>query len=285
MVWAQLLIGRAECRFPALEHRPPARAPDTARAGRMMPTSSSAARAWPRKRGSGTWGGSPPGPAGGVGWSAQHQQAAGTASSRAPAARVFGRLVLLPAQPTPASARTWPAGGRQRRRRLRVVQRSTVQLPKRALAPVALVVELGQRGAGAAVALRARRRACGQGLERAGKAAGCQPFSPPDPRHHACPHPAASSLQPHLRQRAQALQAARHRARKAALAAQGREEQAVLRRGGLVGAVAAPKLLDRAVRRPGLHRGGEGGQVVRGAGSSNPDQPAAASARTQPRAR
>ena len=64
------------------------------------------------------------------------------------------------------------------------------------------------------------------------------------PNAAACPQSQGGT---NLRQRAQALEAARHGGGKAALAPQRREDQAVLRAVRLVGAVRAAKLLDRFV--------------------------------------
>ena len=70
-------------------------------------------------------------------------------------------------------------------------------------------------------------------------------------RGKAAPEIWELSRERHLRERPQALEAPRHRRGEAPLAAQGREEQPVLGPVGLVGAVAAAKLLDRFVSAPG----------------------------------
>lgn len=62
----------------------------------------------------------------------------------------------------------------------------------------------------------------------------------------------------HLRQSPQAFKPTRHSRCKAALAAQRREEKAILRAMRLVGTVRPPKLLDRAIGRPRLQVLGAG---------------------------
>lgn len=86
---------------------------------------------------------------------------------------------------------------------------------------------------------------------------------PPTPKPEMRLRPCAC-----LRQRAQALEAARDGGRKAALAAQGGEDEAVLRAVRLVGAVRATKLLHRLVGCGGAWGGEETGgrSQVRGRG-------------------
>lgn len=179
---------------------------------------------------------------------------------------------------------TWPAGGRQRQRRAPLADDCQVHLSQRALAPHALVVVSAEGGPGAAVALQWEHGAAGagQGGHRKRLDASCHQQLHGGAAEHQQSQasraslPAAGDLRAPalarslpmdtqqrpdetcLRQRAQALQAARHGGSKAPLAAQRREQQTVLRAMRLVGAVGAPKLLDRLVGCEGVGVGDGG---------------------------